>query len=76
MSAGIRLDVRIPIGVMFTLFGAIIAVFGLVSDPAIYECSLGININLWWGLVMLAFGAFMLIMAWRAAKKEHKGTGT
>jgi hypothetical protein len=70
MSDGIRLDVRIPIGAMFALFGAIIAIFGLLSDPKIYERSLGINVNLWWGLVMFAFGAFMLIMAWRAAKKK------
>jgi protein-S-isoprenylcysteine O-methyltransferase Ste14 len=70
MSDGMRLDVRLPIGIMFVLFGAIITIFGLFSDPAIYERSLGININLWWGLVMFAFGAFMLIMAWRAAKKN------
>jgi protein-S-isoprenylcysteine O-methyltransferase Ste14 len=72
MSAGMGIDVRIPIGAMFTLIGAIITIFGLVSDPALYERSLGINVNLWWGLVMFAFGAFMLLMAWRAAKKEHK----
>jgi hypothetical protein len=71
MSDGMRLDVRLPIGGMFVLIGAIVAVYGLFSDPAIYERSLGININLWWGLVMLAFGAFMLIMAWRAAKKSQ-----
>ena len=70
MSSGIGLDIRIPIGGMFALFGAIITIFGLFSDPAIYERSLGININFWWGLVMFAFGAFMLIMAWRAAKKN------
>ena len=72
MSDGMKLDVRLPIGGMFALIGAIIAVYGLVSDPAIYERSLGININLWWGLVMFAFGAFMLIMAWRAAKKTKR----
>jgi membrane-bound ClpP family serine protease len=72
MSAGIRLDVRIPIGGMFTLIGAIITIFGLVSDKKIYEHSLGININLWWGLVMLAFGAFMLIMAWRSSRTAKK----
>ena len=71
MSSGIGLDIRIPIGGMFALFGAIITIFGLFSDPAIYERSLGININLWWGLVMFAFGAFMLIMAWRGAKKRQ-----
>ena len=70
-----KLDVRLPIGGMFALFGAIITIFGLVSDPAIYERSLGININLWWGFVLFAFGAFMLIMAWRslrAAKNKAK----
>jgi protein-S-isoprenylcysteine O-methyltransferase Ste14 len=71
MSDGMKLDVRLPIGGMFALFGAIITIFGLFSDPAIYERSLGINVNLWWGLVMFAFGAFMLIMAWRAAKKNR-----
>ncbi len=74
MSAGMGIDVRIPIGGMFTLIGAIITIFGLVSDPKIYERSLGININFWWGLVMLAFGVFMLLMAWRAFRREHKGT--
>jgi protein-S-isoprenylcysteine O-methyltransferase Ste14 len=73
MSAGMGIDVRIPIGAMFALIGAIITIFGLVSDKEIYEQhSLGINVNFWWGLVMFAFGAFMLLMAWRAAKKEHK----
>ncbi|MGA2172628.1 MAG: hypothetical protein ABSG82_06395 [Sedimentisphaerales bacterium] len=72
MSADMKLDVRLPIGAMFALIGAIITIFGLVSDPKIYERSLGININLWWGLVMFAFGAFMLIMAWRAARKTKR----
>jgi hypothetical protein len=31
-------------------------------DPAMYDRSLGININLWWGLVMLIFGALMLAL--------------
>jgi RsiW-degrading membrane proteinase PrsW (M82 family) len=64
-----NLDIRFPIGLMFTLVGAIIAVFGLLSDPAIYQRSLGININLWWGLVMFLFGGVMLLMARRAGKK-------
>jgi hypothetical protein len=70
MSDGMKLDVRLPIGGMFALIGAIITIYGLVSDPAIYERSLGINVNFWWGLVLFAFGAFMLIMAWRGAKKH------
>ncbi len=71
MSDGMRLDIRYPIGGLFAIIGAILAIYGLVSDPAIYERSLGININLWWGLVMFVFGAIMLIMAWRAGKKQQ-----
>jgi hypothetical protein len=41
-------------------------VFGLKSAPADYARSLGININLWWGLVLLAFGALMLWLARRS----------
>jgi hypothetical protein len=60
-----NLDVRLPIGLMFTIFGVALAGFGLASGPAIYERSLGINVNLWWGLVCLAFGLVMLALAWK-----------
>jgi multisubunit Na+/H+ antiporter MnhG subunit len=65
-----NLDIRFPIGLMFTLFGAIIGIFGLLSDPALYQRSLGINVNLWWGLVMFLFGAVMLFMARRAGRQD------
>jgi multisubunit Na+/H+ antiporter MnhG subunit len=58
-----RLDVRFPIGLLFTIFGLILAAFGLFSNPALYERSLGININLEWGVVMLIFGVIMLLMS-------------
>lgn len=58
-----QLDLRIPIGGMFTIFGIVLIVYGLVSDPAIYQRSLGINVNLWWGIVLLLFGATMLWLA-------------
>ena len=61
-----HLDIRLPIGLMFSVVGVIMTLFGLVSDPAIYKRSLGINVNLWWGVVLVVFGGFMLFMAWRA----------
>jgi tellurite resistance protein TehA-like permease len=64
------LDIRTPIGVMFSLLGAVVAGYGLLGDKAIYSKSLGININLWWGLVMLAFGIVMLVMAMRASSQS------
>jgi hypothetical protein len=45
-----------------------LAGFGLLSDRAIYAASLGINVNLWWGLVLLAFGLVMLTLALRAGR--------
>jgi hypothetical protein len=63
-------DLRFPIGIMFSLFGLILTGFGVVSEQSIYEIhSLGININLVWGLVLLLFGGFMLALAWLASRK-------
>lgn len=50
------LDVRLPLGLLFTIIGALLAVFGAFSDKSIYAPSLGINVNLWWGLVMVVAG--------------------
>jgi hypothetical protein len=50
------LDVRLPVGVMFAIMGALLVGYGLFGDPAIYLRSLGININLTWGGVLLATG--------------------
>lgn len=61
------LDIRIPLGSLFVVLGILLAGYGLVSSPAIYQRSLGIDINLWWGGALLAFGLAMLALAWRAA---------
>ena len=68
------LDIRWPIGLMFSLIGAIMVVYGLVTgaDKELYERSLNLNVNLYWGLLLLAFGAWMLVMAWRGKQKDKK----
>ena len=71
-----KLDLRLPIGLMFAIFGAMLTVYGLTSGDAIYERSLGINVNLWWGLVLLAFGLVMLAFAIRAGRTGHGGRET
>lgn len=55
-----RLDIRTPIGLMFSVLGLILVGFGFFGSDDIYGKSLGINVNLWWGIVLLAFGAVML----------------
>lgn len=53
-------DIRLPIGLMFGLLGVLLLAFGLLSDPEIYRRSLGINVNLVWGAVLVVFGSSML----------------
>lgn len=65
-----KLDLRLPIGLMFSIIGALLVVFGLASDPAIYERSLGFNVNLWWGVVLLLFG---LVMLWLVRRDGARG---
>ncbi|MFZ0746372.1 MAG: hypothetical protein WAM85_18340 [Terracidiphilus sp.] len=69
-----NLDLRIPMGLMFTLTGLILTLFGLATngDATLYAKSLGINANLWWGLVLLAFGLTMFIMGERRQKRLAK----
>ncbi len=60
------LDIRWPIGLMFTLIGALLVGYGLCDSAA--SVSQGLNINLIWGAVLLAFGLLMLVGALRGRK--------
>ena len=66
-----NLDLRLPMGLMFSLVGIILTGFGLATNGnmAIYARSLGINANLWWGLVVLAFGQTMFLLGRRGQKR-------
>ena len=66
------LDIKIPIGLMFTILGLILTILGLttMSDSAFYDKSLGYNINLISGIVMLLFGVFMLLTSRLFKKKK------
>jgi hypothetical protein len=64
------LDIRLPIGIIFSLYGAILIIYGLLVDPALFVNSLGVNIDMWWGLAMLVFGLVMAILAFRASRRE------
>ncbi len=62
-------DLRLPIGILFSLFGLILAGFGFFTRGSeIYQKSLGHNINIEWGIVMLVFGGLMLLLAVRGRK--------
>ncbi len=61
------LDIRTPIGLMFGLFGLLLTGYGLATNGSeLYQRSLGHNINLEWGIVLVVFGAAMLWLARRS----------
>ena len=66
-----NLDLRIPMGLMFLIVGAIMSVFGLFTrGSAIYERSADMNINLIWGLVMFVFGVGMFLLGHASDKRQ------
>ena len=78
------LDIRIPLGLIFLITGAIISVYGFITrHSAIYEKSMDININLAWGTIMFLFGLVMFLIGRRQKWQDdpvnprpwEKGTG-
>jgi hypothetical protein len=69
--SGAGLDIRLPIGGLFAVLGLLIGGYGLATagDAEQYARSLSVNVNLWWGLVMLATGALMLWSARHAHRR-------
>ena len=60
------LDIRLPIGSMFTFVGLLLVIYGAVRPQ--HSESVGININLIWGVVLLAFGVLMVLLGRRGAR--------
>jgi hypothetical protein len=65
------LDVRLPIGCMLVVIGALLVVAGVTSDPATYRRSLGIDVDLWWGTALLVLGGLSVALA-----RLRRGTGS
>lgn len=70
------IDIRLPLGILFVLVGSVLFVYGAASDPSLYGQSLGINVNLYWGVVLLAFGALMYALSRRAARADVRTGNT
>jgi hypothetical protein len=61
------LDIRLPIGMMFTVIGTLLTGYGLIADKAIFARSLGINVDLIWGAALLVFGLAFVIAGRRGS---------
>jgi hypothetical protein len=60
-----RLDVRVPAGLMLAIMGALLAAYGIFGDRSIYTRSLGINVNLIWGSALIVAGGILLVLGTR-----------
>ena len=77
-----NIDLRIPMGMMFTLIGAVLMAFGFSTktSAAVYAPSMGVDVNLWWGLVLLVFGLIAVTLGRRGqmsiekSREQAKGT--
>lgn len=58
------LDLRIPTGLFFAATGIILTALGAFGSSARAALS-DANVNLYGGLAMLAFGSFMLLLAFK-----------
>ena len=71
-----RLDIRIPLGLLFLVVGALLTAFGATSDNALYSRSLNINVNLWWGAVLVVFGAIMVALGRRGHRRAIQASAS
>lgn len=70
MSIVMATDIRQPIGWLFSALGVILVGYGLTTGGnPMYERSEGVNINLYWGLIILVFGILLLALAWRGRRR-------
>jgi hypothetical protein len=62
-------DIRLPVGAIFTFYGVILAIYGLASgDLDAHHMIAGLNVNIVAGAGMLVFGLVMLFLARRAPR--------
>lgn len=71
-----KLDLRISMGLMFTSMGVVLTTWGIKTNDnvALYARSLGINVNLWWGLVLLGFGVMLYIVGQRGRRMQDESS--
>lgn len=68
------LDLRLPIGIFFTVVGAVLAVYGGVRPS--FPQGVAMNVNLYWGICLLVFGILMTVFGWMAQRSGETTGGT
>jgi hypothetical protein len=67
----VKLDIRLPLGLLFSVIGALLLGYGIASGHSAAGAPWRPNIDAWWGGVLVVFGVLMLILANRARKPRH-----
>jgi len=65
------MDIRQPIGWLFLALGALLVLRGVAGEAAAASIKAGLNVNAWWGAVLLVFGLCMLLLA-RGQRRRGK----
>ncbi len=65
------LDVRLPIGVLCAVIGALLLGYGVGPHR---EPVAGLAVDVWWGATMVLFGLAMLVGSWRQARRTANVT--
>ena len=61
------LDLRLPSGLFFVITGVLLMVYGIVSDA--HAPLTDVDVNLYAGAIMAAFGLILLLLARQAGKR-------
>jgi hypothetical protein len=77
MSIVMATDIRMPIGWLFSALGVILVAYGVMTNGnPMYARSESVNINIWWGLVVLVFGLLLLGLGMRARRRIVRSAGS
>jgi hypothetical protein len=72
LGRGHFLDLKLPIGWLLSAYGLLLGIYGLVTKKEMYEKSLGVNLNLAWGILMVIVGAGFLVAAFLKKGKDRR----
>ena len=72
MSQGHVLDLKLPIGWLLSAYGVLLTVYGLTTKKEMYAISLGLNLNLAWGILMTVIGGAFLLTAFLKKGKKAR----
>ena len=69
-GGGHALAIGFYIAALVLIIGTALVLYGLLGPAAQQYKALGININLWWGLFMVAFGCVVLGMRFASPRRR------